>query len=378
MRADAAAAIAAAAALAAPLAAEAAQAEADGFPALAIERLHASGLLAAPLPHPARVGAARLVDRDHRFALLRVLAHVGRGSLPVGRLYEGHVNALGLVAAYGTPAQRTRAAAAAAGGALFAVWNTEPPVDGVRVVAGRHGALSLAGRKTFASGAGHVAMAVVTARDAGGRRQMVLVDLRATPPAVEPGSWRPLGMKPTASHAVDFEGVAVEPDALLGAPDDYLREPIFSGGAVRFCAVQIGGIEAVLDATRAFLRDAGRTEDPLQRARLGEMAMRTLGAAQWLDGAGRHAEGLVDDTTAIAYAHLMRAAVEDAALAVLALAERCVGARGLLEPQPFERLHRDLVHYLRQAAPDAAAIAAGAHVLARLESAPALWRPARS
>ena len=371
--------VAAAAAIAGAIAGDAAESEANGFPTRSIERLAAGGLLAAPLPVEAPGAGARLVDRKHRLALLRVLAHVGRGSLPVGRLYEGHVNALALIAAFGTNGQRAAAAAAAAEGSLFAVWNTEVPTDGVRLVAGsRRGDCTLAGRKAFASGAGHAAIAVVTARDADGDRQMVLVDLRAKAPAVVQGSWRPLGMRPTASLTVDLTGIPVTADALLGGPGDYLRQPAFGGGAVRFCAVQIGGIEALVDATRHFLRTEQRTEDALQRSRIGEMATRSVGATLWLEAAARNAEGLVDDATVVSFAHLMRGAVEDAALAVLDLAERSVGARGLLEPHPFERMHRDLVHYLRQAAPDAAQIAAGAHVLAREAPVCGLWRSASS
>ena len=39
--------------------------------------------------------------------LLRVLAATGRGNLSVGRIYEGHVNALLLIRWFGTPSQRT-------------------------------------------------------------------------------------------------------------------------------------------------------------------------------------------------------------------------------------------------------------------------------
>jgi hypothetical protein len=58
---------------------------------------------------------------------------------------------------------------------------------------------------------------------------------------------------------------------------------------------------------------------------------------------------------------------------VLQLAERCVGARGLLQPEPFERLHRDLTHYLRQPAPDAAVADAGRYVLQHITPAYQLW-----
>jgi len=133
----------------------------------------------------------------------------------------------------------------------------------------------------------------------------------------------------------------------------------------------------VFDATRAFLSRLGRTDDLLQRARLGEMAVCVASGRQWLLAAAEQAltsgDGPLDTGRAVAHAHLTRTAIETNALHVLQLAARSVGARGLLEPEPFERLHRDLTHYLRQAGPDAALTAAGAYVLTQAAPAHALW-----
>lgn len=51
--------------------------------------------------------------------------------------------------------------------------------------------------------------------------------------------WRPLGMQASGSHIVDFTGGGGEPAWLIGEPDAYIRQPWFSGGAVRFAAVQV-------------------------------------------------------------------------------------------------------------------------------------------
>ncbi len=341
-----------------------------GFPSRSIALLRLAGWLsAATIRSPRR---RRLFDR---------LATVGRGSLPVGRIFEGHVNALLLVEAYGTPEQVARHEADAAAGHLFAVWNTEA-ADGVRLQLAPD-RIELHGSKTFATAAGHATRAVVTGNDAEGRRWMVVVDTDRTPPELDRTFWRPLGMRPTASAMADFGGITLPPHALLGGAGDYYREPMFSTGAARFAAVQLGGAEAVFDETRHFLRRLGRTDDPYQRARLGEMAMCIATGRHWLAAA---AARLLDPpgrdpavpTTGrreadAAFAHLMRIAVEDLCLRVLPLAERSVGARGLLRPEPFERLHRDLTHYLRQGSPDAVLAAAGAYVLSRGDSAPDLF-----
>ena len=65
--------------------------------------------------------------------LLRVLAAIGRGNLSVGRIYEGHVNALLLIRRFGTPSQQKYFETAATGGALFGVWNTDQPASPVQM-----------------------------------------------------------------------------------------------------------------------------------------------------------------------------------------------------------------------------------------------------
>ena len=358
---------------------DAAETDRDGgFPSHSIDLLRDAGLLAAPLADAFGGESLGAASRTHE--LLCTLAAIGRGSLVAGRLYEGHVNALQLIERHGNPEQRARWAGDATAGQLFGVWNTEAD-GGVRLVGTTRG-YRLAGSKTFASGLGHVGRALVTAAcetEAGRGWQMVIVDTESRRPREDRSFWRPLGMRASASFRADFEGIEVAADDLLGAPGAYYGQPAFSGGAIRFAAVQQGGAEAVFDETRRFLGALGRTDDPHQRARLGEMAWQIESGRLWLDGAARNADsamssdGAADAAGAVGYANLMRSAVESIALRVLALSERCVGARGLLRPEPFERLHRDLTHYLRQPAPDAAVVDAGRHVLADPRPASALW-----
>ena len=333
-----------------------------GYPAQAMRWLHAAGLCLAPVP--VGLGGQGLNDNAQRLALLCMLKHIGRGDLVVGRLYEGHVNALQLIFAFGNPAQQEQTARDAAEGRWFGVWNTQGE-NGVRLTASPGGGLQLTGSKLYASGAGHIDRPLVTAQRADGSWQLVLTE-GGVGIAIERSFWQPLGMRATASFQVRFDAHPVQIDALVGMPGDYLREPRFSAGAVRFAAVQLGGAEAVLDETRRALRRISRTDDPYQRMRLGEMAMAVEGGNLWFDGAARHCDSAV-------YAHLMRSAIEQIGLRVMQLAERCVGARGLLRPSPLERLHRDLTHYLRQAAPDAVLAAAGAHVLASDTPSHQLW-----
>ena len=81
-------------ALSEAVAREAAARDRDGgFPTESFALLARDGLLGDPPVEPDEMGA-----------LLRVLAAVGRGDLSVGRIFEGHVNAVLLIRKYGTAA----------------------------------------------------------------------------------------------------------------------------------------------------------------------------------------------------------------------------------------------------------------------------------
>ena len=89
-------------------------------------------------------------------SLSEILRSIGSGSLPLGRLFEGHVNALELVLRYGNQQPIELVAEEARAGKLFGVWNTDD-LNGLRLMR-RHGRSWLEGRKILASGAGHVEM----------------------------------------------------------------------------------------------------------------------------------------------------------------------------------------------------------------------------
>ena len=331
-----------------------------GFPADDVRALHASGLLAAPLR--ADDGGAGLgSERGSLHALLTVLRTVGRGSLPLGRLYEGHVNALLLVDRYATDDQRRRWAADARAGHLFGVWNTEVPSDGVRYA--RDGdRVRVEGAKTFATGCAHVTRPLVPGA-LGDGWQMAVLPTDAFETVDQPETWRAEGMRASMSGRVDFSGADLDADVLLGAPGDYLQEPAFTGGSVRFAAVQLGGADALAAAMADHLRALGRTDHPTQQIRAGEVATLVETGALWLLGAARLMDppvGAPEPLAVRAYAQMVRTAVEHVCLAVMERADRAVGARGLGQPGVLERVGRDLRLYLRQPNPDGAIEAAGA------------------
>ncbi|MGC5780816.1 acyl-CoA dehydrogenase family protein [Methylobacterium sp. NFXW15] len=343
----------------------------DGFPASDVADLARLGLLAAPIP--VREGGAGLGEEPGGAKLAEVLRLVGYGSLALGRLYEGHVNALHLVALYGDAGQRERLFEDARSGHLFGVWNTEKPGGGL-VLEGGPGGLHLRGAKTFASGAGHVTRALVTAHRANADGPLMLVVPLEAGTRADLSDWRAHGMRASATGTVDFSDLPVTDDAILGEPGDYHRQPVFSGGAWRFAAVQLGGIEAVFDAWREHLTRHKRGGDPHQLARLGEGALAVEGARNWIArGASAVAQGTLPPGRLIACINLVRLAVERAGLDVLQLAQRSVGLQGFLRGHPLERLSRDLATYLRQPAPDGALVGAAEEILAAGGMAGDLW-----
>lgn len=324
------------------------------FPHREFDLLRKYGFIDITLP-----GHTLDFHHGHTIDLLQVLKQIGKGNLSVGRIYEGHINALYLIHLYGQESQQYRwYSDAQDAGHLFGVWNTEAG-DGIIIREQKNGKYRIEGAKTFCSGARHIARPLITGKllSLSGEEQgwqMCIVPMDEYPDlAVDDSFWKPLGMGASVSHKIDFTGVELTPDDLLGKPDEYHLQPYFSGGAIRFAAVHLGGAEAVYDAARHFLLNLGRTDDPYQRMRLGEMAILIETGNLWIRRAGEQAdEKEPEPAEVINYANMTRTQIEKVATEILQLAGRCVGARGLLYPEPFARLHADLTTYLRQPAPD--------------------------
>ncbi len=330
-----------------------------GFPHADISDLREAGLLLAPFP-VAMGGAGLGSDAVDPTALLDVLVAVGRGSLTLGRLYEGHVNAVKLVARYGTAGNLAHAHNEAVAGHPMGVWMAEDATP-LRLETGS-GGTRLRGRKILASGCGHIRRPLVAAATEAGPQMVIpfVADLGRA----DASGWTTLGMRATATGTVDFTGIAVDDDEIIGKPNDYMTSPLFRGGAWRVIATQLGGVEAILGHYKAQLSGVRGVGDPLQLARFGEALIAAETARLWVTKACRTAEDPSADPKVVdATVDLARNAFEGAALRVIAGAQKAIGLRAFLRPNPIERIIRDLSTYMRQPALDASLTSAAGFFL---------------
>lgn len=314
---------------------------AEAFPADRVRALHGIGALG---------WFASVEPGAETRRLLNALRLIGGADLSLGRVFEGHVNAIQLVQALGSKRQRATLASDLAAGALFGVWNTErdPGVTLHRDGAGWR----LAGAKIFATGAGRLDRVLITAGTAEGGRQLVLADVADTEKRADNAAWAVRGMRGTISGRYDFTDLPIDEASLIGAPGEYMIEPRFSAGAWRFAAVQLGAVEALLRHFRDHLVAAGKADDPIQRVRFLSVATAVRSAGMWVRIAADRAEQ--GDADAVPFVLVTRGLVEDAGLAVMEAAARGVGTAAFFTGNRIDRITRDLGLYLRQPAPDQA------------------------
>ncbi len=304
------------------------------------------GVSRSPLPCHAGGFASGMTARSAA-AAVDLMIGIGSADLSVGRLLEGHINAIRLVGAYGTDAQNRRVARVVEGGGALGVWGAN---DGAAVVIDSG---TLSGTKRYCSGLGVVQLAVVPVR-LGEDQQLVLVSTTDQGRA-DAAAWAMHGMRATHSGRYNFDGMSVTPDDRLGYPGDYSREPLFFGGAWRIAAVELGGVFGLVEAVRESLASRGRLDNPIQASRLGDVLIAAHAARALTIAAARHAEGdaaLHAPDQAARHSIIARLAAERVAEEAMRAAPRSVGLEGLASGSTLERRLRDLGTYIRQAAPD--------------------------
>lgn len=338
--------------------------QSGSFPEKEFAKIVSAGLIVAPLR--STLGGLGLgFESQSTRHLLRLLRTLGKGNLSVGRIYEGHVNGLQLIQTFARPEQVEILAGDARDQKIFGVWNAEAG-DGLKIHPLGQQKYKLTGAKTFCSGAGSIQRPLVGGILPDGKLQLCVIPMDQVKTKIDPSWWSATGMRGSVSAKVDFSGIVLDEKWLIGNPNDYQREPWLTLGVIRFAAVQLGGAEALVEGTRSYLRKLGRTTDPYQVARVGQMTLAIETGRLWLESAAQKVRAfaaifggdvLSTSTSPVAltvYANMVRTAMEQIAMDVINNAERCIGSRGLLPPEPTERIIRDLRLYLRQPCFDAA------------------------
>jgi alkylation response protein AidB-like acyl-CoA dehydrogenase len=128
-----------------------------------------SGLAMSPFPK--ELGGVDLYEPGRFNELSVILRLLGSADLSVARIFEGHFNAVSLVARYGDDNQLRALSERVAMGGLSGVWGADD-AKGLHVVPGRKSVLQ--GKKILASGAGFVTDPVVTAQADNGQVMCLL------------------------------------------------------------------------------------------------------------------------------------------------------------------------------------------------------------
>ena len=263
----------------------------------------------------------------------RALAAVAAFDLGLIKLFEGHTDALAILAELGKESPPE--------GSRWGMWAAEPPQARLQVAERPGGRVELSGRKAWCSGAASLSHALVTAWDNDNRQCLVAVALEQPGVRVTREGWHAVGMASTASVDVLFEGAR---GMRVGGPGAYLERPGFWQGGAGIAACWYGAAAAVGETLRAHCQ---RREEPHARAHLGAVDVALVGAraalreaAAWIDAHPREDAELV--------ARRVRAVVEAAAERVLGHAGRALGAGPLCRDARVARRMADLPVFLRQ------------------------------
>lgn len=347
------------------------------FPEKTLEEIISAKLLTAALP--SKYGGLNLgLIKGSNLAMLKILKHIGSGNLVMGRVLEGHINAQLLIHQFGTKKQQQHFAKEAFNNHLFGVWNTQAN-DGTHFRFTKKGKIHLNGSKIFATGIDYVSRPIITGARPDASWQMAVVPLDEIETKVDNSWWNPMGMRASRSYKITFNDSQIQMKNLLGKPGNYYEQPSFSGGAVRFAAIQLGGAEMLFDETRKYLQNLGRIDDAYQKMRLGQMAIAIATGNQWLESSAEKMDcywsvpSIENREKLLAHVNMMRTAIENICTEVMSLCQKSVGARGLNKPFHFERIIRDLCTYLRQPAPDMSLADVGKYVLENKIPANDLW-----
>ena len=152
----------------------------------------------------------------------QTLARVAGCDLALAKLYEGHTDAMAILAECG--------ATHLVADGIWGVWAAEPPDARAQIVARDGDSVRLAGRKAWCSGALQIDRALITAWAEDDQPQLVAIELSQPSQGLNIESWQAVGMGTTASIEVTFDNSLALPSAAPGntcrARDSGMAAPV--------------------------------------------------------------------------------------------------------------------------------------------------------
>jgi len=268
------------------------------------------------------------------------LSLVASHDLSLAKLYEGHTDALAVLAELKAPIARQ--------GSLWAVWGADPAEARVTVTPALAGArlehlceIRLNGVKAWCSGAEGLSNALLTVRDNSGALYLAAIDLPHDGIKFNGACWKAVGMSGSASVDVEFNNV---PGRLIGRAGAYLDRPGFWYGGAGVAACWYGAAAALGHCMRGGL---ARASDPHFMAHLGAVDVALQGARATLHEVARSLDA-APGKCALSMALQARLQVEKAATEVITHVGRALGARPFCRDARFARLMADLPVFIRQ------------------------------
>jgi alkylation response protein AidB-like acyl-CoA dehydrogenase len=269
-----------------------------------------------------------------RFA---ALAHLSSLDLSLGRLCEGHSDALAILSEAGMKPVDSSAS--------YGVWaarGSRAQTKAERVAKGWR----LTGTKEFCSGSGTLDRALVAAETPDGYL-LFDIDVNQNVESVDHESWPALGMADSMSLTLTFDGPVIEDDRVVGFANFYTQRPGFWHGAAGVAACWFGGASALVndlidsigkEANEHVLADVGIATSALE-------SMRSVlkSVAQDIDD-----DPFDEGRQAQFRALVARQVVHDSTSEILARVAGAGGARPLCHDEVQARRAADLYVYLAQ------------------------------
>jgi len=266
----------------------------------------------------------------------QALARVAAADLSLAKLFEGHTDALAILA------ELQASPAASMANSRWAVWCAEPPDHRVQITQRAEGSGLLHGVKAWCSGAASVTHALVSGWNPAGEPCLVAVAMDQDGVKVTDAGWHAVGMRASASVDVAFSHV---PCTLVGTPGAYVNRPGFLHGGAGVAACWYGGLVHIAQSLRAALPVT--SADPHRLAHLGAVDVALAQARAVLRETAAQIDAHPRQSCAMACARA-RLAVEAAAAVVVERAARALGAGPLCRDAGFAQVMADLPVFIRQ------------------------------